>query len=108
LLPGVTTSDFKFSQIEYGYDPNQSNPANRKLYYLTADRIATLSDPDAGPLTSNWDDNVINITPPINYCGNNYGFGGHGNYLLPDQIDGENYDNSLVNIGVTITPVNPS
>jgi len=72
-----SAADFKSSFIELGYD--------HKLYFATYNRLASLADSD-NP-NSAWTNNALPVTiqgqQTFNYL--NY-------YLLPDQIDGLNYD----------------
>ncbi|HRO76157.1 MAG TPA: T9SS type A sorting domain-containing protein [Crocinitomicaceae bacterium] len=81
-----TNSDFKNSQIELGTDG--------KLYYITHNRMATLSNPN-NPNMSNWNNNAI----PVTYTPNNRAGTVPSNstdilktYILPDQIDGMDYN----------------
>ncbi len=78
-------ADFKSSQIELGLD--------KKLYFATSNRLATISNPDT-PATPIWTNNALSIT----YSPNNRVTTVSPSstdilktYILPDQIDGMNY-----------------
>ncbi len=72
--------DFKTSFIELGYD--------HKLYFASSNRLATLDDSNLP--TSIWTNNAMAI--PVQ---GQPTFGSFNYYLLPDQIDGQNYDNII-------------
>jgi hypothetical protein len=78
----TNASDFQFSQIELG--------KTGFLYFATNNRLATLSNPDI-PSISNW----INNAQAINYIPTYEGYPSslinQKTYILPDQIDGMDY-----------------
>ena len=87
LQVGVTTKDFGHGQIERGIDG--------KLYFVGNGRLGTLDD--SNDPSSTFTPNAVtvnnNLTYGSQYINPNADFteGGMFLYLLPDQIDGEDY-----------------
>jgi hypothetical protein len=85
-------NDFQFSMIEFGFDwDNLTNPQNQKLYFVSGNRIASLSDPN-NPDPANWNDLAINASSFLCHQGSQGSNNLSDNiYVLPDQIDLEDY-----------------
>lgn len=75
-------SDFQYTQIELG--------RNGKLYFATNDRLATLSNPNS-PDTLDWTNNAQSISYYANSEAISPAITGYLSYILPDQIDGMDY-----------------
>ncbi|MFN3916930.1 MAG: T9SS type A sorting domain-containing protein [Flavobacteriales bacterium] len=73
-IPLSEAMDFRFSQLEVAVDG--------KLYMATADRLATLTNPN-NPASATWNNSAISIT--YNLSDLNFKTA----YLLPNQIDGQ-------------------
>lgn len=67
-------NDFRFSQIELGLDG--------KMYMATSNRLATISNSNNPPSLS-WNNNSVSLSA--------YPADPFGAYLLPDQVDQDNY-----------------
>lgn len=81
-------NQYRFSFIELGQDG--------KIYIPGTTAIASLSSPNS-PNTANWTASEINFAAPTKNDLNNL-YPNRNYRLLPDQIDGQNYDN-IVPIG---------
>ncbi len=75
-------SDFQYTQIELGN--------NGQLYFATNNRLATLSNPNS-PSVSNWTNNAQSISYYANSEAISPAITEFLSYMLPDQIDGMDY-----------------
>lgn len=83
-------ADFKNSYIEY---VTGSTPSTWRMYFITSNRIASIGNPNS-PNVLNWNNTQYALTAPnYNQVTHSFGSGGSNTpvYLLPDQIDGMDY-----------------
>ncbi|MCF8445079.1 MAG: T9SS type A sorting domain-containing protein [Crocinitomicaceae bacterium] len=78
----TNANDFQFTQIELG--------KNGLLYFATNNRLATLSNPNS-PSVSNWTNNAQSISYYTNSEAISPAITEFVSYMLPDQIDGMDY-----------------
>jgi len=91
-LAGIPTNeadDFQNSQIELGKDG--------ELYFATNNRLATFSNPN-NPTLGIWNNTKL---PLNNYQAIFPSIPVSKTYILPDQIDGMNYNDHFINTSVT-------
>ncbi|HEU0226758.1 MAG TPA: hypothetical protein VFQ86_03410, partial [Arachidicoccus soli] len=87
-VPNVTAnqaSNFQYSQIEIGKSNNTD-----LLFLAYGHGLAIYSNPNT-PFTSSLNMSAVSFTYPYNMQNVNYYSDGLKSYMLPDQIDGEDY-----------------
>ncbi len=105
-LPQSTESPYGLGMIEMGYNPNNSIPANQKLYFTSGTNLASIQNPD-GIIsnTATWNGNEFTFSAPVSLCHAGSFIETSNIYALPDQIDGENYDYIIPSVNpLTIIP----